>query len=115
MDFDAMRHLILPGTETGLLDRRQEEEAAVAQRQQAFRDQYKDGPPPLPDVQVVFSHERGTFGVAVRGAQFVCTLPKGYEKQGLELNALDGGMWCATFPGRSPLLLDPRTGNVRVM
>lgn len=112
---DQMRALIKPERDRhdlALFEKRQEQEHVASERRDAFSDRYKVGAPELPEAQVVFNANKGTFGVAVRGAHFVCELPKGYERQGLELALIDGDRYVVTFPGKSALLVEPQTGRV---
>lgn len=102
--------LILPGQDTRLLDKRFEEEDRAAAGERAFAENFTEGAPALPDAQLVFNQAKGTFGVAVRGARFVCELPKGYAK-GVELAVIAGERLIATCPGQKPLLIDGQRGT----
>lgn len=112
----AMRGLILPERDRRdlqLFENRQEQEHVATERRDDFAERFTMGAPQLPEAQVVFNAAKGVFGVAVQGAPFVCELPKGYEAKGLELGLIDGGLYVATFPGKSALLIDPARGTVR--
>lgn len=107
-----MKELILPGADTRLLDKRFEEEERAARGEREFAENFTEGPPPLPDAQLVFNQAKGTFGVAVRGARYVCELPRGYER-GVELAVIDGQRLIATCPDKKPLLIDHERGVTR--
>lgn len=112
---DQMRALIKPERDRrdlALFEKRQEQEHAAQQRRDEFGERFTMGTPELPEAQVVFNAGNGTFGVAVRGAKFVCELPKGYERQGTELALIEGGRLVLTHPSRSALIIDPARGTV---
>lgn len=91
-----------------LLDMRQADETAAAEREAESASRFKPGPPP--DAQLVFNPDKGV-GVAVRGARLVCPLPAGYSGPALELALIDGGRLIVTHPDKPPLLIDPQHGT----
>lgn len=107
--------LVKPGQDLTLFDKRLETEHEAERRQREFAGKFQVGAPEMPDAQIVFSTSKGTFGVAVKGARFVCDLPRGYERQGLEIGLIDGGLFVVTFPGKPALVIDPHAGTVRRM
>jgi hypothetical protein len=109
---DDFKRLILPGMDTRLFDRRQEEEDQSAALNREFGERYSMGAPELPEAQLVFS-PNGGIGVAIKGARYVCRLPKGYSAQGLEIGLIDGGRYIVKHPNHPPLLLDPQSGGTR--
>ena len=83
---------------------------------QALEDRAKDpilGRPAVPDAQLVYNATTHTTGVAIRGAKFICQLPKGYGGAGCELALIDRGRLIVIQPDRAPLLIDPETGTTR--
>lgn len=106
-----MKNLILPGANTRLLDKRFEDEAQSAERNDEFGKRFKMGAPDLPDAQIVLGPNGP--GVAIKGARFVCQLPPGYSGQGLALNVMPGGHIVVTHPSHSPLLIDAQRGTTR--
>jgi hypothetical protein len=105
--------LILPGRDTRLLDKRFEDEHDAARAETAISPHFREGPPPIPDAQIVVNMAKGTTGVAVKGARYVCQLPKGYAGPALELAAIEGNRFIVTHPNHVPLLIDPQTGATR--
>jgi hypothetical protein len=115
IDFRALRKLVRP--DASLADRRliemrfeeeEADEAAEARHRAATM-----GAPPIPEAQLVYSHASQTMGVAVRGARFVCPLPKGYEGPGLELAVIPGERLIVVHPNLPALLIQPETGTTR--
>jgi hypothetical protein len=109
---DDFRDLILPGADTRLLDKRFEEEDQSAERNREFGERYTMGAPDLPEAQLVYS-PNGGIGVAIKGARFVCALPKGYNARGMELAVIDGGRIVCTHPNHAPLVINPQDGSCR--
>ncbi|AIY40173.1 hypothetical protein LT85_1015 [Collimonas arenae] len=95
-----------------LFEQRMEEEAAEDVREAAAGG-LKFGPPPVPDAQLVYSPASNKVGVAIRGAQRICELPKEYTGTGMELALIPGNRLIVTHPNHSPLLIDPQTGTTR--
>ena len=106
-----MKELILPGQDLRLFDKLQEQEHERVQQHEAFNDQFTMGAPEIPDAQVVMNLAKGTFGVAVKGARFVCELPKGYSDKGLELAVIPDGRLIAMHPNHPPLVINPDNGT----
>ena len=98
--------------ESRLLDRRFDDEERAANAERLSRETFREGPPP--DAQLVFNPNSGV-GVAVKGAPFVCNLPKGYEGKGLELAVIDRGRLIVTHPDLPALLVDPQRGTTRAL
>ena len=90
-----------------LLDKRFDEEEAAANAELSYKATFREGPPP--NAQLVFNPGYG-IGVAVKGARFVCPLPKGYQGQGLALALIDKGRLIVTHPDLPPLVIDPHGG-----
>jgi hypothetical protein len=67
---------------------------------------------PVPDAQVVYNAVSHTTGVAVRGAKFICPLPKGYGGPGCELAMVPQGL-IVIQPDKQPLLINPENGTTR--
>lgn len=83
---------------------------------QAREDRAKDpitGRPSIPDAQLVYDAVKHTTGVAVRGAKFICQLPKGYGGAGCELAMIPGDRLIVVQPDKQPLIIDPQTGTTR--
>ncbi len=83
---------------------------------QALEDRAKDpilGKPAVPDAQLVYNAVKHTTGVAVRGAKFICELPKGYGGPGCELALIPGNKLIVIQPDKQPLVIDPETGTTR--
>lgn len=114
-DLNDLRKLIRPeasARDRRLFEMRQEQEAA----EQLAEDRAKTmnfGPPPVPDAQLVFNQATQSAGVAIRGAKFICTLPKGYGGPGCELAMIPGNRLVVIQPDKAPLLIDPQTGKTR--
>lgn len=95
-----------------LFELRLAEEYEGEQAEASARD-LKAGPPPIPDAQIVYNATTHTTGVAVRGAKFICTLPKGYGGPGCELAMIPGNVLIVAQPDMPPLVIDPQTGKTR--
>lgn len=94
-----------------LFEMRVAEEFEAEQAEIAAAERVKDvrfGPPP--EAKLVYS-EAGV-GVAVRGARYVCRLPKGYGGPGCELAMVPQGI-IVVQPDKSPLLINPENGTTR--
>ena len=115
IDVAGLRKLVNPFADVRdkqLLEMRFAEEQA-AEEQEARFNALTMGAPPVPDAQLVYNHEKGTVGVAVRKAKFICNLPKGYEGKGLELAVMPGNRIIAIHPNHPPLLINPEDGTTR--
>lgn len=116
--FDTLKHLVKPDAplaDRSLLDKRVADEAQreiIERRPLELGDKLKFGAPEIPGAQLVFSIEKGTFGVAVQGFHRVVQLPKGYAGQGLELEYLGEHTFLVLHPTRPTLILEP-PGSVR--
>jgi hypothetical protein len=95
-----------------LFEMRLAEEYEAERKEQQAKDPIL-GRPAMPDAQLVFNASTNTAGVAIRGAKFICTLPKGYGGPGCELALIDGGRMIVVQPDHAPLLIDPQTGTTR--
>lgn len=71
------------------------------------------GQAPIPDAQLVYNASNHTAGVAVRGARFICPLPKGYGGPGCELAVIPGDRLIVVQPDKPALLIDPQTGTTQ--
>lgn len=65
--------------------------------------------PSSTEASIVRNPDRGTLGVAVRGARFVCPLPKGYTEHSQVADFF--GVIVVVHPGLPPLLLDTERGR----
>ncbi len=95
-----------------LFTKRMEEEAEEQLKEDA-QSKMIIGAPPLPQAQLVFNQATQRMGVAVRGAKYVCTLPKEYAGPELSLAVIDGERIIALHPNHPPLLIQPETGTTR--
>lgn len=86
------------------------EEEALEQRHAERVKDVRFGP--VPEAQLVFDATNQRTGVAVRGAKFICPLPKGYGGPGCELAMVPQGL-IVIQPDKSSLLIDPTTGTTR--
>jgi hypothetical protein len=66
----------------------------------------------VPEAQLVYNAANHTTGVAVRGAKYICPLPRGYGGPGCELAMVPEGL-IVVQPDKSPLLIDPTNGTTR--
>lgn len=94
-------------------------EMRIAEEYEAERDEQKGAARtkdvrfgPVPEAQLVYNATNHTTGVAVRGAKFICPLPKGYGGPGCELAMVPQGL-IVVQPDKSPLLINPQTGTTR--
>lgn len=114
-DLKDLRKLIRPeasAKDRRLFEMRQEEEHAAEEAEARARAMTL-GAPAIPDAQLVYNHPTQTMGVAIRGAKFICALPKGYGGPGLELAMIPGNRLIAICPDKPALLIDPQTGTTR--
>lgn len=95
--------------EQRLFERRLEEEATS----EALENRARFDKPAVPDAQILFDPVNQKAGVAIRGAKFICELPRGYGGPGCELAMIEGNRFIVVQPDKSPLLLDPQTGTTR--
>lgn len=115
IDPDSLLKLVRPDAsarDRRLFEMRLAEEAA----DQAREDRAKDpilGRPSVPDAQLVYNAVTHITGVAIRGAKFICQLPKGYGGPGCELAMIPGNKLIVIQPDKSPLMIDPQTGTTR--
>jgi hypothetical protein len=115
IDIAALRKLLNPQIDNKarkLIEQRFQQEQEDEDREYAQRTMTM-GAPALPDAQLVYNHEKGTVGVAVRKAKFICDLPQGYTGKGLELAVIEGNRLIAIHPDHPPLLINPADGTTR--
>lgn len=95
-----------------LFEMRLEEEQAD-EESEARQAAMTMGAPPIPDAQLVYNASSHSTGVAIRGARFICPLPKGYGGPGCELAMIPGNKLIVVQPDKPALVIEPRTGTTR--